>query len=883
MKTKTAVLNGKPDAGNPRVRFDEGGGVAENLRRIRKSVVARVAVACLGVSTASAGYAQIQAQTVMPRTVVSDVASFTCGSGPFSTLSADRTLLYVPYLASRDGIGECHDISALSVVPIANPAQTEHYVVAEKGQTIGGVASTSVMSFTSYLWQGKLRVNLVVNYAKMVWRDWDPLTHQVVGEGTYKCKFGADGEVCEMSPQRITDYLNAQGQTGHNVLREAGDRMLVQSKPVWIDGVLYGFVTSSCSQPILFRCSDGETLEFIGVVPAICEYECQLAYLNGRFYAVMRGATGNNFFVTDAGSHVFKPAGRVPDGLQRPQMLVHGGRVLIGYSAPDEKPSGVRNGRNNLHLLLGEGADLAQYREMMHIQESIGFVYPDLVDVNGELYVVWSNAERYPTTEKWGAVQGKDQLLFGKIGQLDFDNPPPQVAAPKSVAPMSKRKTVGWIKPSEKFMCITTDYTPKTTDRFVVRIVFDKDKPVDGYTSACVWCARTAAYGDSMSMFWLAKPDQKGFSFVCGNGTDATTYIPMTVRVGDEFVFDVDYAKKTVSVNGVSYVLNSTQLTTAGGPLWIFGSRDGANPPPGSPSFDIYRMRSFQVYAEDGTPRLNLVPTYDDETDVASFLDAVSGDFLSIYVPQGATYSTMNCPIFEKQGFPPAPGYRRLEWVRAVGTQYVNTEYVAPVNAWLTDTIEMKVRFEKLAVNTVFWCERCAANSEAPSIRLARRADGTFVADRGRYQHLTTDYPIATQYVQVDGLNTKDDVLLKCRYNQASESDPSTFYVNGVAKATLGGQNWQFHGEPLFVFASSNGSTVNSSPFCGGSYRTYSFRVTDKNGVVKVDLVPALQKATGIAGFYDLARRKFIAPSSFSGKDPASFKYGKAGMVVYVF
>ena len=39
----------------------------------------------------------------------------------------------------------------------------------------------------------------------------------------------------------------------------------------------------------------------------------------------------------------------------------------------------------------------------------------DAAQKNGDLHVLWSNSERFPTRVKWGAVQGKDQILFCKL------------------------------------------------------------------------------------------------------------------------------------------------------------------------------------------------------------------------------------------------------------------------------------------------------------------------------------------------------------------------------------------------------------------------------------------------------------------------------------
>ena len=53
MKTKTAVLNGKPDAGNPHVRFDEGEVASENPRRESLLHKAKVVVSFLSLSLAA--------------------------------------------------------------------------------------------------------------------------------------------------------------------------------------------------------------------------------------------------------------------------------------------------------------------------------------------------------------------------------------------------------------------------------------------------------------------------------------------------------------------------------------------------------------------------------------------------------------------------------------------------------------------------------------------------------------------------------------------------------------------------------------------------------------------------------------------------------------
>ena len=345
--------------------------------------------------------------------VVSDTNRFTCGSGTVACLSPDSSRILAPYLASETGRGECHDIAAVADIPLGNPQVAASFVLCRVGDVFCGTNVSSVLCYASMIWRGRLRVFLDVNYEMFGWRDWDPVSRKVAGEGVYRCRFGES--VRALSPSTVSDYLALQGMRGFNPAKERGDRCVVQTKPQWRGGAFYGFVTSSCSQPVLFRCSDGETLEFLGVIPEIAEYECQLAVCGEAFYALMRGAKGDNFWISFDGGRTWKASGSLPDGRQRPQLAVFRGKVLVGYSAPDEKPSRVRNGRNNFHLLEGEGGDLSAYREILHLRDPIGVVYPDLVEADGRMHLLWSNSARFPDFVRWGAVQGKDQVLYSKL------------------------------------------------------------------------------------------------------------------------------------------------------------------------------------------------------------------------------------------------------------------------------------------------------------------------------------------------------------------------------------------------------------------------------------------------------------------------------------
>lgn len=362
----------------------------------------------------------IATQALTNCVVVSDVKAYTCGSSPFSCLSADGRCIYSTYLTSRTGFGESHDITSLMVIPVDRPESRSETLICSKGERICGTEVKAQLNQSIYMFNGMLRMTLSVNHELLYYRDWDPRCGKLAGEGAIMCRLPGSAETVRLSAAMVDRYLREKGCAGFDVYKEAADSLIFQSTPQWKDGAFYGLLTSSCSQPVLFRCADVVTFEFVGIVPEICAYECQLLFLNGCFYAVMRGAKNDNFFVSKDGGKTFHPAGRLPDGLQRQRLMAFRGKVLIGYSAPDEKPCHVRNGRNNFHLLMGEGEDLSRYREVFHALDPMGLVYYDLVDVSGCLYVLWSNAARFPDKLIWGAVQGKDQILFSKLGTLGF-------------------------------------------------------------------------------------------------------------------------------------------------------------------------------------------------------------------------------------------------------------------------------------------------------------------------------------------------------------------------------------------------------------------------------------------------------------------------------
>jgi hypothetical protein len=101
-------------------------------------------------------------------------------------------------------------------------------------------------------------------------------------------------------------------------------------------------------------------------------------------------------------------------------MMPYMGKVLIAISEKGILPNYVRDGRNNMKLLIGEGEDLSKYKEIFQITDPYGIVYYDIIDYKDVLYMLWSNADLYiediPSYADRPAA--KDLLYYAKIGNL---------------------------------------------------------------------------------------------------------------------------------------------------------------------------------------------------------------------------------------------------------------------------------------------------------------------------------------------------------------------------------------------------------------------------------------------------------------------------------
>ena len=73
-------------------------------------------------------------------------------------------------------------------------------------------------------------------------------------------------------------------------------------------------------------------------------------------------------------------------------------------------PNRIRDGRNNITILAGDSEKLSEYETVFQATDEMGIVYYDIVNCSGDLYMIWSNSERFPDKIVRGVLQGKDTL-----------------------------------------------------------------------------------------------------------------------------------------------------------------------------------------------------------------------------------------------------------------------------------------------------------------------------------------------------------------------------------------------------------------------------------------------------------------------------------------
>ena len=342
---------------------------------------------------------------------VSDIERFTSSSAPVSCFDPVRKRIFTPYHASYSGYGEQASVFALAAIPVPGVDHASSSVLLESDVPFQGKPYNWPIDAFSILFNGNPRIFFLAGADHYYWMDWSPEKSEIKdGILPVLCKKDEKSQPQPLTTEAVEAYLKAHGCTGYNLPGDSKEHIICTAKPSWNGAGFYGMITSSLSQPILFRCRDGITFEFCGIVPSLAKYECQTAVLNGKIYALLRGASGDEFWTAEEGEWKFRPCGRLGMSETRPQLMRYDGSLLLAYSRNGVLPNRIRDGRNNITILAGNSENLSEYETVFQATDEMGIVYYDIVNCNGDLYMIWSNSERFPDKIVRGVLQGKDTL-----------------------------------------------------------------------------------------------------------------------------------------------------------------------------------------------------------------------------------------------------------------------------------------------------------------------------------------------------------------------------------------------------------------------------------------------------------------------------------------
>ena len=193
--------------------------------------------------------------------------------------------------------------------------------------------------------------------------------------------------------------------------------------------------------------------------------------------------------------------------------------------------------------------------------------------------------------------------------------------------------------------------------------------------------------------------------------------------------------------------------------------------------------------------------------------------------------------------------YQQLEYIKATGNCQVRTG-VTPAS---TDKVEMRFRPDAVGATQNLWCSRDGSGtSHQFTAFLLDSKKVRFDRNEGAAAQITsTDTLLAcTNYLVVADYGTLEAVVT----NVADGAE--------VVNVTMASGDYT-PGSDLCLFAShSTGPTAGLGNY--GSYRLYSFKLSDASGTLRLDLVPAKRVEDGVVGLYDAKNDTFLT-NSLSG------------------
>ena len=367
------------------------------------------------------------------RIAISDTIAFTDAEAPNSCFSPDRGIMYTAYMASRRNYGESGDIVALGITPLCQPHRSRSIIVAERGVTPCVKDARKLMNSNCFYYEtdeilytakthfgqtgeikrGYVRILFCANGDDYFYTDYDILSDSFGEIKPLLVQY--NDKIQHFTGAVFRAYLESLGYQDFNK-EETGETLILSDKfRLHSDGYRYTMATAAWAWPTTMRMKDGsDVMEFVGTLQQSAQYEAQSAIVNDKMYVVLRGSKTDDFFISDNIGKSFRPIGRIDFNTTRPQLCPYKDKVLVAVSKKGILPNKVRDGRNNILLLCGEGDNLVDYKQVFHVKDQLGIVYYDLQDYKETLFMIWSSGDLYVDKNS----QAKDLLWFVRLGEI---------------------------------------------------------------------------------------------------------------------------------------------------------------------------------------------------------------------------------------------------------------------------------------------------------------------------------------------------------------------------------------------------------------------------------------------------------------------------------
>lgn len=408
---------------------------------------------------------------------------------------------------------------------------------------------------------------------------------------------------------------------------------------------------------------------------------------------------------------------------------------------------------------------------------------------------------------------------------------------------------------------INTDIVPAATDRIVFKFRYD-----ESMLQSFFFTSRKSAGSKDFTLTYYRgnglRIDYNGAQNIYGTN--------IVLTVGNTYEIDFDANAKTCTVNGEACMFSKSFPTTAftpSAPLCIFQiSNDGTVQT--ASSYNQYIPRAslyyFFIYGYDGTLKHELRPAvkkdgnvtglYDRKTDTfyassknfhtgvadaSGVTNTADGDAAELVVNGGSANETVG-------------GYTVLKSITATGAQYIKVP-TNHVTVAATDRVEMKLKPTDVSATRCFYCSRAGASSKNFSC-WQQPVNPSDSAERG----LRFDF------------NARTSMYANPNYYMAVNETHEIVFDGYTRTALVDGEDKGFDITPDNNFTPSTSLYILTAVEAADSLATkysamcelFYFRLYDKDGNLKLDMVPVYSEGESEAGLYDRVGKTFFKSAS---------------------